>query len=87
MSRAARLLELMLTLRRYLYPVSGTQLAQELGISLRTLYRDIQALKDQGATIDGEAGVGFVLRPVTSSPKLLRCYRHNFVTNWNHRHC
>ena len=69
MSRAARLLELMQTLRRYRYPVSGTQLAQALGISLRTLYRDIQTLKEQGATVDGEAGVGFVLRLVTSSPK------------------
>ena len=45
MSRAARLLELIQTLRRYRYPVSGTQLAQALGVSLRTLYRDIQTLK------------------------------------------
>ena len=87
MSRAARLLELMQTLRRYRYPVSGTHLAQALGVSLRTLYRDIQTLKEQGATIDSEAGVGFVLRLVTSSPKLQRCYRRNFVTNLNHRHC
>ena len=69
MSRAARLLELMQTLRRYRYPVSGTQLAPALGVGLRTLYRDIRTLKEQGVTVDGEAGVGFVLRLVTSSPK------------------
>ena len=58
-------------MRRYRYPVSGTQLAQELGISLRTLYRDIQTLKEQGAVIDGEAGVGFILRPGFTLPPMM----------------
>jgi predicted DNA-binding transcriptional regulator YafY len=39
-SRAERLLALIQTLRRHRYPVSGATLAGELGISLRTLYRD-----------------------------------------------
>ncbi|EQD25918.1 Helix-turn-helix, type 11 domain protein, partial [mine drainage metagenome] len=39
-------------LRRHRYPVSGAALASELGISLRTLYRDIAALQAQGARID-----------------------------------
>jgi len=46
-------------------------LAEELGISLRTLYRDIEALKAQGAHIDGEAGVGYVLRPGFMLPPLM----------------
>ena len=46
-------------------------LADELGISLRTLYRDIETLRSQGAPIDGEAGVGFVLRPGFMLPPLM----------------
>jgi predicted DNA-binding transcriptional regulator YafY len=65
MSRAKRLLDLIQVLRRHRRPVSGASLAEELGVSLRTLYRDIEMLKAQGAHIDGEAGVGYVLRPAS----------------------
>ncbi len=51
--------------------MSGALLADELGVSLRTLYRDIEALKAQGAHIDGEAGVGYVLRPGFMLPPLM----------------
>ena len=71
MSRAARLLELLQAFRRYTRPVSGATLAEELGVSLRTIYRDIEALKAQGAAIDGEAGVGFVLKPGFMLPPLM----------------
>lgn len=46
-------------------------MADELGVSLRTLYRDIETLKSQGAHIDGEAGVGFVLRTGFMLPPLM----------------
>jgi predicted DNA-binding transcriptional regulator YafY len=71
MSRAERLLELMQALRRRRAPVAGAALAEELGVSLRTLYRDIAALQTQGATIEGEAGLGYVLRPGFSLPPLM----------------
>jgi predicted DNA-binding transcriptional regulator YafY len=71
MSRAERLLELMQNLRLRRRPVSGAALADELGVSLRTLYRDIEALKGQGARIEGEAGLGFVLRPGFTLPPLM----------------
>lgn len=71
MSRAARLLDLLQAFRRYKRPVSGAALAAELGVSLRTIYRDIDALKAQGAAIDGEAGVGFVLKPGFMLPPLM----------------
>jgi predicted DNA-binding transcriptional regulator YafY len=61
-SRAPRLLDLIQMLRRHRRPVSGRQLADELGISLRTLYRDIATLQGQGAPIDGAPGFGYVLR-------------------------
>ena len=62
MSRAARLLDLVQILRRHRRPVAGAVLAAELGVSLRTLYRDVATLQGQGAPIEGEAGVGYVLR-------------------------
>jgi predicted DNA-binding transcriptional regulator YafY len=60
--RAARLLSLLDELRRRRKPVAGKHLAENLGISLRTLYRDIAALRGQGAGIEGDPGVGYVLR-------------------------
>lgn len=71
MSRAERLLQLMQALRRHRYPVTGAALAAELGISLRTLYRDIAALQAQGARIDAEPGVGYLLRPGFLLPPLM----------------
>jgi predicted DNA-binding transcriptional regulator YafY len=71
MSRAERLLALVQALRRRRRPVAGQDLADELTVSLRTIYRDIRALQAQGAPIDGEAGVGYVLRPGFVLPPLM----------------
>src|SRR5712692_9960079 len=71
MSRAQRLLDLIQLFRRHRFPVAGGALAQELGVSLRTVYRDIETLKAQGARIDGEPGVGYVLRPGFMLPPLM----------------
>ena len=71
MSRAARLLDLLQALRNRTVPVSGQDLAQELGISIRTLYRDIATLQAQGADIQGEPGLGYVLRPGFTLPPLM----------------
>jgi predicted DNA-binding transcriptional regulator YafY len=70
-SRAARLIDLVQILRRHRRPVAGAVLAAELGVSLRTLYRDIATLQGQGAPIDGEAGVGYVLKPGFLLPPLM----------------
>ncbi|BBP57398.1 YafY family protein [Pseudomonas sp. St316] len=71
MSRSQRLLTLIQILRRHRFPVAGAVLARELGITLRTLYRDIDTLKEQGASIEGVAGLGFVLRPGFMLPPLM----------------
>lgn len=71
MSRAKRLLDLMEILRRHRHPVSGQYLAGHLGISLRTLYRDIAALQEQGAEVEGERGIGYVLRPGFHLPPMM----------------
>ncbi|CNE54194.1 Probable transcription repressor NiaR [Yersinia kristensenii] len=49
MSRSQRLLDLIQILRRHRYPVTGAVLAEELAVSVRTLYRDIATLQQQGA--------------------------------------
>ncbi|OEO31265.1 DNA-binding protein [Devosia insulae DS-56] len=71
MSRTERLLDLIQLLRRHRAPVAGPALADELGISIRTLYRDIATLQAQGADIQGEPGVGYVLRPGFTLPPLM----------------
>lgn len=71
MSRTERLLQMMQILRRHRQPVPGQILASELGISLRTVYRDIASLQAQGADIEGEAGLGYVLRPGFLLPPLM----------------
>jgi len=70
-SRSERLFDLLNVLRRHRRPVSGQMLANEMGISLRTLYRDIASLQAQGATIEGEPGVGYVLKPGFMLPPLM----------------
>ncbi len=71
MSRAQRLIDLIQILRRHRRPVTGAALADEVGVSLRTLYRDIVSLQAQGADIAGEAGLGYVLRPGFTLPPLM----------------
>ncbi|WP_119270821.1 helix-turn-helix transcriptional regulator [Taklimakanibacter deserti] len=62
MSRAERLLNLIEELRRHRRPVPGIDLARALHVSIRTLYRDIASLRALGAGIEGEPGLGYVLR-------------------------
>jgi predicted DNA-binding transcriptional regulator YafY len=71
MSKSNRLFDLMQMLRRHRCPVPGTELAREAGVSLRTIYRDIAALQALGAEIEGEPGVGYVMRPGFFLPPLM----------------
>jgi len=61
MARTDRLMRLMDTLRRLPQPVTAARLAEESGVSMRQLYRDIATLRAGGALIDGAAGVGYTL--------------------------
>ena len=71
MSRTERLLDLIQLLRNRRTPVTGPALADELGVSIRTLYRDVATLQAQGADIQGEPGLGYVLRPGFTLPPLM----------------
>lgn len=71
MSRSQRLLALLQDLRGRRRPVTADALALAFGVSVRTLYRDINILRAQGARIEGEAGFGYVLRPGFLLPPLM----------------
>ncbi len=70
MNRTARLFQLMQALRILPPPATACQLADETGVSERTIYRDIDALRSLGAVIDGAAGFGFTLIEDASLPPL-----------------
>lgn len=71
MSKSHRLFDLMQVLRRHRQPVAGVELAREAGVSLRTIRRDVASLQAMGAEIDGEPGVGYVLKPGFLLPPLM----------------
>ena len=61
MRRADRLFQIIQILRRSTTPVTANNLAAELEVSQRSVYRDIADLIGQRVPIRGEAGVGYVL--------------------------
>lgn len=71
MSRSARLIQLMQLLRTAAPPVKADTLATELGVSVRSVYRDIETLRASGAVIDGEAGFGYTLEEDPALPPML----------------
>jgi len=70
MRRADRLFQIVLLLGRGRV-VTARQMAEELEVSERTVYRDITDLMAAGTPIDGEAGVGYRMRPGYQVPPLM----------------
>jgi predicted DNA-binding transcriptional regulator YafY len=71
LGRTQRLLTLMDALRRHRRPVKAASLADDLAVCIRTIYRDVQTLVGLGAPIDGEAGLGYLLRGGFFLPPLM----------------
>ena len=71
MARSERLLTLLQLIRTATPPVTAAYLAAELDVSLRTLYRDIEALRRSGALIDGAAGLGYTLQEDPALPPMM----------------
>jgi predicted DNA-binding transcriptional regulator YafY len=71
MDKTERLFAVMDSLRRHRCPVTAASLAEEHGVSVRTLYRDVQTLIGLGAPIEGEAGIGYMLKPGFFLPPLM----------------
>lgn len=61
MSRSDRLFRLLHAMRVMPAPITAARLAEETGVSLRSLYRDIDSLRAAGARIEGERGYGYRL--------------------------
>ncbi|UJF24143.1 YafY family transcriptional regulator [Suttonella sp. R2A3] len=70
-NRTERLFALLHILRHHRRPISAERLAEQLSVSTRTLYRDINTLRLQGADIQGEAGLGFILKERFTLPPLM----------------
>lgn len=72
MRRADRLFQIVQGLQRRRRSVTtAAQLAARLGVSERTVYRDIRDLVSAGTPIDGEAGIGYRLKPGAELPPLM----------------
>lgn len=70
MTRTQRLLTLLQILKENRYPITADTLASKLEVSVRSIYRDIESLRDQGADISGEAGIGYQLKTGLLLPPL-----------------
>ncbi|MGE4411658.1 MAG: helix-turn-helix transcriptional regulator [Sphingobium sp.] len=71
MRRAERLFQIVQILRRTPRPIKGAEIAGELEVSLRTVYRDIADLIGQRVPIHGEAGLGYILDDSFDMPALM----------------
>lgn len=71
MRRGDRLFQVVQLLRRRRGATTAAYIAERLGISARTVYRDIRDLIASGTPIDGEAGVGYRMRPGYDLPPLM----------------
>jgi predicted DNA-binding transcriptional regulator YafY len=71
MRRSDRLFDIIQRLRTAARPTTAAMLAADLEITPRTVYRDIAALQARRVPIEGEAGVGYVLRKGFDLPPLM----------------
>lgn len=70
MRRADRLFQIVQQLRGGRL-VTAKRLAERLEVSERTIYRDIADLQSTGVPIDGEAGIGYIMREGFDLPPLM----------------
>ncbi len=71
MRRADRLFLIIHALRGRRTALPARRLAETLSVSLRTVYRDVADLQLSGVPIEGEAGIGYMLRKGADIPPLM----------------
>ncbi|WP_331373689.1 helix-turn-helix transcriptional regulator [Sinorhizobium chiapasense] len=71
MRKASRLFEIIQILRLARKPVTAAEIAETLEVTPRSIYRDIAALQAMRVPIEGERGLGYVLRPGFDLPPLM----------------
>ena len=71
MRRADRLFDVIQVLRSAKKPVTAATLAEELEVTVRTIYRDVATLQARRVPIEGAPGLGYVLRKGFDLPPLM----------------
>jgi predicted DNA-binding transcriptional regulator YafY len=71
MRRADRLFDVIQVLRSARKPVTAATLAEELEVTVRTIYRDVATLQARRVPIEGAPGLGYVLRKGFDLPPLM----------------
>ncbi|QCI64835.1 helix-turn-helix transcriptional regulator [Phreatobacter stygius] len=71
MPKASRLFEIIQTLRLARTPVTAAAMAETLEVSQRTVYRDVLALQAMRVPIEGDRGIGYIMRPGFDLPPLM----------------
>ena len=71
MRRADRLFDIIQMLRVARAPLTAAAIGNALEVTARTVYRDIAALQASRVPIEGEAGIGYVLRRGYDLPPLM----------------
>ena len=70
MLRTDRLFEIIQILRSESRVVTAAEIGARLEVSTRTIYRDIQTLQSMRTPIEGEAGIGYLMRQGYDLPAL-----------------
>ncbi|HXA25669.1 MAG TPA: YafY family protein [Acetobacteraceae bacterium] len=71
MRRADRLFDIIQRLRTARGPMTAAALAEELEVTVRTVYRDVATLQARRVPIEGAAGIGYLLRRGFDLPPLM----------------
>ncbi len=71
MRKASRLFEIIQILRLSRRVVTAAEIAEQLEVTPRSIYRDIAALQAMRVPIEGERGLGYILRPGFDLPPLM----------------
>src|SRR5271165_1664702 len=71
MRRADRLFDIIQVLRATSHPVTAAALADELEVTVRTVYRDVATLQSRRVPIEGAPGIGYMLRRGFDLPPLM----------------
>lgn len=71
MRRTTRLFEIIQMLRSARGPVTAEAIAETLEVTKRTIYRDIASLQAVAVPIQGEAGIGYIMRAGYDLPPLM----------------
>ena len=71
MRKASRLFEIIQILRLARHPITAAEIAARLEVTVRSIYRDVAALQAMRVPIEGERGIGYILRPGFDLPPLM----------------